>query len=148
MIIRTKYHGDMEIAEEQILHFENGIPGFLEEKKFVILPLTDDGIYHLLQSVETAQLAFVITNPFMFYKDYEFELDDIVLDQLEIKSPKDVQIYNILTLREPFERTTINLQAPIVINSKNQKGKQVILNSDSYTTKHPLFHKVQEGEKG
>ena len=148
MKIQTKYHGEIEVAEDQILNFENGIPGFLDEKRFVVLPLTEDGIYHLLQSVDTAGLAFVITNPFLFFKNYEFDLEDSVIDQLGIKTPEDVQIYNILTLQDPFEKTTINLQAPVVINVKNNKAKQVILNNESYKTKHLLFHNTDVGVKG
>lgn len=148
MKIKTKYHGEITIDERQIIHFENGLPGFLEEKQFVILPLTDDQIYLILQSIQTPEIAFVITNPFFFYKDYEFKLEDGVVEQLEIKEPGDVQVFNILTIYDPFEKTTINLQAPIVINIKNNRAKQVILNYDHYTTREPLFQKTEVKEKG
>lgn len=52
MIIHTKYHGQMNIKEEQIILFESGIPGFLEEKQFVILPLSEDSPFVALQSVD------------------------------------------------------------------------------------------------
>ena len=148
MKIKTKYHGEITIDERQIIHFENGLPGFLEEKQFIILPLTDDQIYLILQSIQTPEIAFVITNPFFFYKDYEFKLEDGVVEQLEIKEPGDVQVFNILTIYDPFEKTTINLQAPIVINTKNNRAKQVILNYDHYTTREPLFQKTEVKEKG
>lgn len=148
MKIKTKYHGEITIDERQIIHFENGLPGFLEEKQFIILPLTDDQIYLILQSIQTPEIAFVITNPFFFYKDYEFKLEDGVVEQLGIKDPVDVQVFNILTIYDPFEKTTINLQAPIVINTKNNRAKQVILNYDHYTTREPLFQKTEVKEKG
>lgn len=148
MKIKTKYHGEITIDERQIIHFENGLPGFLEEKQFIILPLTDNQIYLILQSIQTPEIAFVITNPFFFYKDYEFKLEDGVVEQLEIKEPGDVQVFNILTIYDPFEKTTINLQAPIVINIKNNRAKQVILNYDHYTTREPLFQKTEVKEKG
>jgi len=148
MKIKTKYHGEITIDERQIIHFENGLPGFLEEKQFIILPLTDDQIYLILQSIQTPEIAFVITNPFFFYKDYEFKLEDGVVEQLEIKEPGDVQVFNILTIYDPFEKTTINLQAPIVINTKNNRAKQVILNHEHYTTREPLFQKTEVKEKG
>lgn len=148
MKIKTKYHGEITIDERQIIHFENGLPGFLEEKQFVILPLTDNQIYLILQSIQTPEIAFVITNPFFFYKDYEFKLEDGVVEQLGIKEPGDVQVLNILTIHDPFEKTTINLQAPIIINTKNNRAKQVILNYDHYTTREPLFQKTEVKEKG
>lgn len=148
MKIQTKYHGEITIEETQIVHFENGLPGFFEENEFVILPLTEEQVYFILQSVNTPELAFVITNPFLFYKDYEFKLEDGVIEKLGIKQAEDVQIFNILTIQDPFEKTTINLQAPIVINIQNKRAKQVFLNHESYTTREPLFQKSQVKEKG
>ena len=148
MNIQTKYFGDITIDEKDIITFENGIPGFLDEKRFVILPLADAQIYFVMQSVNTPQLAFVVTNPILFYQDYDFTLDDPVVEQLEIQKPEDVRVFNILTLREPFEKTTVNLQAPIIINKKTNKSNQVILNNESYKTRHPLFHSTPQKVKG
>lgn len=142
MKLQTKYHGEVEVQEEEILHFAKGIPGFLEEKQFIMLPLSDDGVYSILQSVETQYLAFVITNPFHFFKDYDFELETTVVEDLELQSEQDVQVFAILTVEDPFNKTTANLQAPIVMNTKNHQAKQVILNTTSYKTKHPLFRNV------
>lgn len=148
MNIQTKYFNQITIDEKDILHFENGIPGFLDEKKFILLPLTDDKIYLILQSITTPELAFVVTEPFLFFKDYDFNLEDSVIEQLNIQDPADVRVLNILTLQDPFEKTTVNLQAPIIINRKNNKAKQVILNNTSYTTKHKLFNEPPAQAKG
>lgn len=148
MNIQTKYHGEITIEETDIIRFENGIPGFLNEQQFIILPLTEDGIYSIMQSVRTSQLAFVITNPFIFYKDYDFTVEDMVVKQLGIETITDVKVFNILTLQDPFENTTVNLQAPIIINTKNNLAKQVILNNESYKTKHPLFNESPDSIKG
>jgi len=148
MNIQTKYHGEITIEETDIIQFENGIPGFLNEHEFIILPLTEDGIYSIMQSIRTPQLAFVITNPFIFYKDYDFTIEDKIVKQLDIKSVTDVKVFNILTLQDPFEKTTINLQAPIIINTKNNQAKQVILNNDLYRIKHPLFNESPDLIKG
>ena len=101
-----------------------------------------------MQSVRTPQLAFVITNPFTFYKDYDFTIEDKIVKQLDIESATDVKVFNILTLQEPFEESTVNLQAPIIINTKNNQAKQVILNNESYKTKHPLFIESPDSIKG
>jgi len=139
MEIDTLYFGSKHVNENEIVTFENGIPGFLEEKKFVLLPFTDDGMYQIMQSVQTKELAFVVTNPFLFFKDYEFELEDSTIEQLQINDKEDIIVFSILTIQDPFTETTANLQAPVIINRKNQKGKQVILNNVPYMTKHKLF---------
>jgi flagellar assembly factor FliW len=141
MKINTKYHGEVEV--EEILTFEKGIPGFMDEKQFALLALSDDESYFVLQSVSTPGLAFVLTNPFHLMKEYDFQLEDATVEELNLESEKDVAVYSILTVQDPFEKTTANLQAPIIINLKNRKAKQVILHNEQYKTKHPIFIKAE-----
>ena len=147
MKIETKYHGEIHIEEKDIITFANGIPGFLEEKKFIFLPFGEDTGVSIMQSVRNAGLAFVVTNPFLFLEEYDFTIDDQVVEQLELESEKDVTVYVILTVQDPFEKTTANMQAPVVINSKTQLAKQVILTNTSYQTKHSIFEKGKVSAK-
>ncbi|MBO8157635.1 MAG: flagellar assembly protein FliW [Bacillaceae bacterium] len=141
MKIQTFYFGEIEMDEKSVVQFPNGIPGFHEEKEFVLLDIPDNPAFQILQSVHNQQLAFVVTNPYLFYKDYEFELDESTIEQLNIGEPEDVAVYTIVTLHDPFEQSTINLQAPIVMNTKNNMAKQVVLNNTSYQTKHLISKK-------
>jgi flagellar assembly factor FliW len=143
MNLRTKYHGEIEINEEDIFHFEYGIPGFLDEKQFVLLQL-EDMPFVILQSVKTPVLGFVMIDPFIYFKDYDFELDEQSVVQLQLSSDKEVAIYVILTVADPFDNTTANLQAPIVLNYEKKFGKQVILTNTPYKTKHRLFPEKAE----
>jgi flagellar assembly factor FliW len=145
MKIRTKYHGEIEINEKDIFHFEHGIPGFLDEKQFVLLPI-EDTPFVILQSVKTPALGFAMIDPFVYFKDYEFELDEHSVEQLQLSSEKEVAVYAILTVADPFEQTTANLQAPIVLNYKKKLGKQVILTNTPYKTKHRLFPEKAEAK--
>jgi flagellar assembly factor FliW len=147
MKIDTKYHGEIDVKSEEILSFEHGIPGFGEEKQFVLLQLPENEWFHILQSVKTSQLGFVVTDPFMFFKEYDFELDQASVESLGNPSEKEVQVLSILTVREALHESTANLQAPIIINLANRKGKQVILTNTDYQTKHLIFAQPA-GKKG
>ncbi|WP_226676398.1 flagellar assembly protein FliW [Rossellomorea aquimaris] len=147
MKINTKYHGEIEVESEEILTFEHGIPGFGEEKQFVLLLLPENEWFHILQSVTTPQLGFVVTDPFLFFKEYDFELDQASVESLGKPSEKDVQVLSILTVRETLNESTANLQAPIILNLANRKGKQVILTNPDYQTKHQIFAQLV-GKKG
>ncbi|MGM0841691.1 MAG: flagellar assembly protein FliW [Bacillota bacterium] len=147
MKIDTKYHGEIEVKSEDVLTFEHGIPGFGEEKQFVLLPLPANEWFLILQSVKTPELGFVVTDPFVFFKEYDFELDQASVELLEHPSEKEVQVLSILTVRETLHESTANLQAPIIINLANRKGKQVILTNTDYQTKHLIFAQP-EGKKG
>ncbi|MDQ0231455.1 flagellar assembly protein FliW [Metabacillus malikii] len=139
MKISTKYHGNIEVSESDIVTFENGIPGFLDEKSFVLLPLDDESPFTILQSTITAELGFIIVNPFIFFPTYEFELSDNEKQLLNLTSEKDVNVFTILNIKDPFQQSTANLQAPIILNTKNNKAKQIILNDARYKTKHTLI---------
>ncbi|RFU67422.1 flagellar assembly protein FliW [Bacillus sp. V59.32b] len=148
MNIFSKYSGEVKIDETKILNFEKGLPGFPEEKQFIILPLSDDDTLQIMQSVKTPELAFVITNAFHFFKGYDFTLDDASIEQLELEAPEQVDVFNILTVQDPFEKTTANLQSPVIINKSNQLAKQVILNNPAFTTKHRIFEQKMISEEG
>jgi flagellar assembly factor FliW len=147
MKIQTKFHGEQEIVNEEIIKFDNGIPGFLDEKEFYIFPL-DDTPFLILQSIHTKEVAFIITDPFSLFPDYEFDLSEDVIEALKIEAEKDVAVFVILTVRDPFNQTTANLQAPVIVNQNKKLGKQHILNNSIYTTKHLIFQppKVQKQE--
>ncbi|WP_051189196.1 flagellar assembly protein FliW [Halalkalibacillus halophilus] len=138
MKINTIYFGEVEIEEEQIITFESGLPGFQAEKQFVLLDLENNPAFKVLQSTQTTELAFVVTNPFLIYSDYEFKLDEATVEQLNVEKPEHILAWTIVTLKEPFESSTLNLQAPVVINLNNNHGKQILLNNEKYHTKHSI----------
>lgn len=149
MKILTKYHGEVEIEETNIIHFEQGIPSFIDEKQFYILPFSEDTPFLIMQSIQTPSLAFVIVSPFDFFIDYTAKLTDQTIEQLKIEKEEDVALYTILTIQEPFERTTANLQGPIVINTKEKLAKQIVLSDSNYCTKHYLLNqKTSVGQEG
>jgi len=148
MKLQTKYHGEIEIKTNDILTFKNGLPGFTDEREFILLPLHENQLFSILQSVQTKEVAFVLTSPFEFFRDYEIQLDSQTLEQLEIENDKDVSVMVILTVHDPFNQTTANLQAPIVTNIKNHQSKQLILNDSRYKTKHSIFTLETENVKG
>jgi flagellar assembly factor FliW len=146
MKIDTKYHGVIEVNREDIWKFTYGLPGFQDEKEFVILSLLDNEVYSVLQSVKTRDIGFVITNPFLFFQDYSFKIDDQTIQHLEINNQADTIVYTVLTIQDPFKNTTANLQAPIIMNKSNRSAKQYILNDGNYTTKHSILTENVEKE--
>jgi len=142
MKIETKFLGEMNIEENEVIQFSNGIPGFENIQKFVILPLEKESPFAILQSIEHVEVGFVIALPFVFKKDYEFDLSDEDKEELKITDPEDIITYSIVTLKEPFNSSTLNLQAPVVINHKHKIAKQLVL-QDSNT--NPLRYPIEGG---
>lgn len=147
MVIETKYLGKMDIDEEKIILFENGIPGFIDEKEFIILDIPGNDLLQLLQSLRSPHLAFFIANPHQFDQSYHFILPESVLEALQITTEEEVIILSIMTINEPFHTSTINLQAPIIINYRTRLGKQIILNEERFSMKTAISSPKQT-EKG
>ena len=89
--------------------------------------------------MNTPSLAFLLTDPFQFFPNYEFAISESIIGTLKIGNKEDVATFGILTVKDPFDQTTINLNGPIIINTKEKLGKQIVLNDGNYHTKHLLF---------
>ncbi len=139
MKIQSSRFGSIEVADENIFEFSSGLPGFPEEKSFAFLPYQPDSPFAFLQSLRDVDLTFLVTDPFPFFSDYEFKLEDEVVEELNLAENKLPQIINMVTIPEKLEDMTANLLAPIVINRRTRQGKQVILEKTSYGTKHKVF---------
>lgn len=138
--IRTLRFGEIEEDESKIVHFAQGMPAFEGEHEFVLILPDMDSPYVFLQSVQTPELAFLMTRPFVFFPDYEFVLPDVVLEQLAIEKQVDFDVYTLITIPEgSIQDMTTNLLAPVVINRKSREAQQVVLEKTKYTTKHALF---------
>ena len=144
MKMETTRFGEIEINEQEIIMFPDGIPGFERDRRFVILELEDLDGFACLQCIDRGELSFIIVNPFVFFPEYEFNLPDAEAQQLEIAEPGDVAVWSIVTIRDELESATVNLVAPIVLNRQKRLGKQVILVDPNLSTRHALFRTAKE----
>ena len=145
--INTLRFGELEIEEQDVVTFEEGIPAFEDEHEFVVLPYEEGTPYMFLQSLATPELAFLMTDPFVFFPDYSFELDDENLDRLGIKTMDDVLVCTLISIpRSGVADMTTNLLAPVVINRHTMQARQIVLEKTQYTTKHRLFPE-KKGDK-
>ena len=149
MELNTRVFGKISIDEEGIISFPEGIPGFLEVKKYVILGNKENSPFQWLQSVDFPDTAFVVTDPFSIKDDYIIDINDSEVSVLNIKDTEKILTLSIVVVPADVTKTSINLRAPILINTENKLGKQVMLNNDSYSVKHYIFeqNKTEGGQK-
>lgn len=147
MLLQTKYFGAIECAEEERLHFSNGLFGFEEEKEFFLLPFEGSGGSLLcFQSAATPALAFVAVNPFSFKPDYAPVLTEAELAAMGVERSEDLCFYAFCVVRDPVGESTVNLRCPIAVNDQTREAVQVILESDAYHMHHPLSEFERGGE--
>lgn len=138
MKIQTKFLGEIELTDDEVIDFPKGLPGFETEKKFALLPLEEDSPFRILQSINEEQIGFVLGYPFVFDKDYSFDISEEDKDFLSVKKEEDIIVYSIVSLKEPFHESTINMKAPLLMNLKNKVGKQIILHDEKYSLRYPI----------
>jgi flagellar assembly factor FliW len=138
MIIQSTQFGEFNVAEEQVLKFPEGLPGFPEEKAFAFIPYGDNSPLAILQSVTEPELTFFLVETFVFFPDYAFELDDQLAADYGFSPEHIPQVFSILTVRESIESSTANLAAPVVVNWQTRVAVQVVLERTPYSTRHPL----------
>ena len=139
MKLDTARFGEIEIDPKHVFDFRQGLPGFEQLRKFALLSPDPELPFSFLQSVEDGKVSFIVTNPFLFYKDYEFEISLEDQSQLKIRKPSDVEVWAIVTVRDKLETATMNLLAPVLLNARKRLGKQVVLVGTPYQTRHPLL---------
>lgn len=139
MQINTKYFGQIEIKEENILTFPKGLPAFEDLRKFILLVLPDNNAFTCLQSIENEEIAFLMINPWDFFPEYDVKIPDEELEEIDITKEEQVKVYNIATIPKDPQNITINLVGPIIINRDTNQAKQIVLTTSNYHTKHPIL---------
>ncbi len=128
------------MPEENIFTFPAGILGLPESfTRFELVSLEEGSPFFFLQSVQDEDTGFILINPFFFFPDYEFELPDEEAAALQIKEPeKELAVFCIVNAKEGLSRATVNLLAPVVMNTASRTARQVVLDDRRYGIRHPL----------
>ncbi|MBI2265188.1 MAG: flagellar assembly protein FliW [Armatimonadetes bacterium] len=144
MIINTTRFGEVEVDEEKILNFPEGIPGFAE-RQFTIIKLSNQGPFSWLQAVNDPDLAFAVADPWTFFADYHPEISLSDCKSLGLEKTDEAIVFVLVVVRS--ETITVNLLAPLFINPETRQGKQVILLNKEYSIRQPLLIEVPDKEE-
>jgi len=150
MLVQTKFFGEVEIDDAKILDFPNGIIGFEDFKKFAIIYDIDDDKetkISWLQSVEEATLALPVIDPMAIVNEYSPMIEDELLKPLGNSADEDLLCLLVMTVPSDMTKVTANMKAPVIINSKTNKGVQLIVDNADYPVKFNVYESVQKMKK-
>lgn len=136
MLIQTTRFGPVDIDESRIIEFPAGLLGFSSYKKFALLQPDDNGVFFWLQSTDSADLAFVVTDPALWLPDFQANIRKEQMEELGLREVGDAQVLVIVNKRE--QSLTANLQGPLVVNSANRTAMQLVLAEKKWSTRHEL----------
>jgi len=137
MIVNTSRFGKVEVDDQRVLTFPKGLLGFPRFKRYVLIEPCDETYFFWLQSVDAADLAFVVTDPSLFVSTYRVPIKADQMRELGIESLSQAQVFVIVNKRD--NSLTGNLQGPLVISVTNKLGEQLVLSDRRYTTRVPLI---------
>ena len=147
MIFKTKL-GEMDLSEKEIITFEEGIPGFDHLRKFAIVSIARTEPIKWLVSLEDKDVALPIIDPWIVRLDYHVDIPEKDVQDLGIEKNEDVSVWCVVVIpKDKPDDATINLLAPIVVNMKNGKAKQIIMETDEYTIKHRIKDELERSKK-
>jgi flagellar assembly factor FliW len=137
----------VEVENDAIYEFDDGLYGFEGDRKFAIFQKSFDDVSFLyLQSVENIVPCFLVFEPWEMYPDYQ-----PILSKEDLEICGDDNINNLIFLviasvPSYIKDLSINIKSPVVLNPKTKKARQVILQNPDYTVRYLPFH--QDGKAG
>lgn len=145
MIIKTKHFSEIEVKEENILKFEEGIFGFENSKKFVIIydNETENSPFCWLQSTEEEEVCLPMIDPVTYFPDYNPEISGELVGKIGELKVEDINLFTVVVVPDDIKKMTTNLKAPILVNIQTKKGIQVVVEDEEYLIKHNLYDQIK-----
>jgi flagellar assembly factor FliW len=150
MKINTRVFGEIEIAEDKIITFEEGIIGFPDCKKFALLYDEEKGEHRgisWMQSLDEPVFALPVMDPLLVKEDYNPMVEDELLKSLGKLDPEDTFILVTVTAPPDLKELSVNLKAPLIINARERKAVQMII-EDDLPVKYKIYDLLQARKAG
>lgn len=147
MKFNTSRFGEIEVDDDKIISMTEGLLGFQNIRRYVILDHAPDSPLKWLQAVDEPELAFIIMDPLFFKPDYRVHVSAGDLSDLMLDKAENAAVCVIITIPgdHPSEMTA-NLMGPIVINAEKRLAKQIVLYDGPYSTKHNIIEEMTKDQ--
>jgi flagellar assembly factor FliW len=142
MVINSLRFGRVEVPDNKVITLVKPILGFEHLTHYCLVEPEELRPFLCLQSTEDAALTFLVVNPVIFYPQYRIEVNPKEIADLMIKRLGAVETYVIVTVPEDPEKMSVNLQGPVLVNTENNLGRQLILVNSDYRVNHYVMEAV------
>lgn len=143
MKIETRDFGTMEVSEEQLITFPDGLYAFEDSKHFALIAPKENKYPMWLQCTDSLKPCFIVFDPQLFAENYQISLGEGEKAILKINDDSKLMVLCIANVPEDFKDTTVNMKSPIVINMDNKLAMQIIL-PHNYPYRHPIYQKPEQ----
>ncbi len=139
--------GVIEFSSDDVLSFPDGLLGFPDQKRFVLVQHKEDSPFRWLLSVDDTNLAFLVVDPAHYVADYAPPMPKTASDALQLDHTTPMLVYTIVTIPSGHpEDMTLNLAGPVVVNCAASLGRQIVLDDEAYPVRQRAFVQAGEGK--
>ena len=142
MQIESVRFGSVEVDEKKLILFADGIPGLEEYRRYSLLQFEESYPIIWLQSVDDGGICLPVLDTFAVLTGYVFDIDDEDVRELDLGGPEELHVVNVLVIPDDIQQMTVNLAAPIIINTATGKAKQIMLGGGDYNVRAPIFPEI------
>ena len=142
MQIDTLRFGMVEVDPEKVIEFADGIPGLEQYRKYALLQFEESYPIVWLQSMDDTGICLPVLDTFSVLPDYVFDIDDVDVKTLELNSPEELHVVSVVVIPEDVQGMTVNLAAPIIINTITGQARQIVLSGSEYNVRAPVFQQI------
>lgn len=135
--IDTRF-GRFDVREESVIRFAEGLPGFDQCRRFVLLSSEDLAPLWCLQGLDAPEPSFLAVDPALVLPQYRRVLSEADRARLGDDDKALVWLALVTIGDEEGSDAVVNLRAPVVINSRRMVGAQVVQQRGQYQINHPL----------
>ena len=146
MTVETPRFGEVTYAETDVFEFPWGLPGFSDLRRFLALSLAEQPNFVWLQSLDDPKVALPAGDPWQIFPDYEPRMPAYAVEALELRNAEDFTFLCVVVVTKDAEEMTMNLMAPIVLNLKTRRARQIMLENSPYSVKTPIPRKRPEAQ--
>ncbi len=139
MRLQTRLFGEIEYTDDSVITLPEGLIGIADRKRFLLVEKEDFKPFAYLQGIDDPGLTLVVVNPLMVEAGYQYCIHDDDLREVGVSRPDDFLLLAVVVFAPRLEDVTVNLKAPLLINVRTKRGKQVILLNDDYSVSEPLL---------
>lgn len=149
MEVNTRIFGTIDIEDDKLIHFVNGIVGFPQLTTFALIHDNEkNGGIQWLQSMQEPQFAIPVMNPLDILDDYNPQVEDELLKPIGGLDPENMLVLVTVAVPSDLTKMSVNLRGPIVINAENKKACQVITEGEEYQVKFPIYEILKSRKAG
>jgi flagellar assembly factor FliW len=144
MTIVTSRFGEVTFAASDVIEFPWGLPGFADLRRFLALSLAEQPNFVWLQCLDDPKIALPAADPWQIFPDYEPRMPAYATEALDLHNAEDFTILCVVVVTKDAEDMTMNLMAPIIVNLKTRRARQVMLENSPYSVRTPIPRKHTE----